>query len=186
MKPKSRLPKAPKPIDAVMLRDLALAYVGRFATTRANLARYLMRKLRERGWAGDDAAEPKAIVEALVEQLASLGYIDDAAFAGMKARALGRRGFGARRIGQSLWQAGVNDADRVDAEQTMAQDRVASALRLAQRRHWGPYAAETVSDPRQFERMFAAFLRAGHDARLARQILRLAPGSDVGELDADD
>ena len=38
-------PIARKPLDRPQLRDMALAYVGRYATTRAKLASYLGRKL---------------------------------------------------------------------------------------------------------------------------------------------
>ena len=36
------------------MRDLALSYAGRYATTQAKLKHYLKRKLRTRGWAGED------------------------------------------------------------------------------------------------------------------------------------
>src|SRR5690606_22662366 len=42
--------RAPKPLDAARLDELALTYVARFATSAAKLERYLKRKLRERGW----------------------------------------------------------------------------------------------------------------------------------------
>ena len=69
--------RPPTPLDPARLERLALRYVERFATTRAKLRRYLERKLRERGW-GADAAPDTA---ALVERMAALGYVDDAAFA---------------------------------------------------------------------------------------------------------
>ena len=37
-----------KPLDAARLDELALAYVARFATSRAKLLRYLARKVRDR------------------------------------------------------------------------------------------------------------------------------------------
>ena len=42
-----------KPLNEERLHELALFYVGRFATTRAKLIAYLSRKLRERGWEGE-------------------------------------------------------------------------------------------------------------------------------------
>ena len=39
--------RSKKPLDASRLDELALAYVARFATSRAKLLRYLGRKLRE-------------------------------------------------------------------------------------------------------------------------------------------
>jgi uncharacterized membrane protein (UPF0127 family)/cold shock CspA family protein len=99
--------RARPPLDSARLGELALGYVGRFATTRARLSSYLERKVRERGWAGQ--APPD--FEAVAEQLASLGYIDDAAFALSKARSLTARGYGSRRVGQSLRAAGVGEDD---------------------------------------------------------------------------
>ena len=43
---------APPPLDAEKLQNLALAYVGKFATSRAKLIDYLRRKLPRGGWAG--------------------------------------------------------------------------------------------------------------------------------------
>ena len=52
MKPKRARP----PLNEEQLKEMALRYVGRFATSRAKLRAYLTRKIRERGWA--DAGEP--------------------------------------------------------------------------------------------------------------------------------
>jgi len=93
---KSRKPRPP--LDRARLDELALAYVGRFATTRAKLAGYLTRKIRERGWGGAIPAD----VEKVIERLSALGYVDDAAYALSKSRALTGRGYGARRVRQSL------------------------------------------------------------------------------------
>lgn len=174
-----RTHRSPRPLDESQLREVALVYVGRFATTRTRLERYLARKITQRGW---DASDERAAVERIVGELVALGYVDDAAFAGMTARALSRRGYGGRRVDQSLWAAGVGEEDRAEAQGIIADARVESALKLAQRRRWGPFAAQPESDPRQRERQVAAFIRAGHDVGLARRILALAPGADIGEL----
>jgi regulatory protein len=76
--------REPPPLDQARLNDLALGYAARFATTRVKLARYLARKLKERGWAGSAPAD----IAALVDRLAGLGYVDDASFAAMKGRAM--------------------------------------------------------------------------------------------------
>ena len=72
------------PLDEDQLKELALTYVARFATSRAKLAAYLDRKVRERGWAGN--GEPP--IERLVAKAADAGFIDDAAFALSKSRSL--------------------------------------------------------------------------------------------------
>ena len=84
------------------MHELALFYVGRFATTRAKLSTYLNRKVRERGW--DGAAPPE--VDELVERLAASGLIDDALYAQSKARSLTERGYGIGRVCQTPSRGG--------------------------------------------------------------------------------
>src|SRR5687768_12328257 len=104
-----RSPRRPRPpLDQDGLERLALHYVGRYATTRARVRDYLNRKLRERGWSGETAPA----VDRVVERIATLGYVDDAAFASARAAAMQRRGYGGRRIAQALAVAGIGEDDR--------------------------------------------------------------------------
>jgi regulatory protein len=154
----ARYPRKPRPpLDAAKLGDLALAYVGRFATSRAKLLSYLKRKLRERGWGG--SGEPD--LQSLANRLVELGYVDDRAFAVAKARSLTSRGYGERRVGQALMLAGMN-----------------AALRFARRRSIGPFA-KAAPDPREREKAIAAMVRAGHRFGLSRAIVSLEPGSEA-------
>jgi regulatory protein len=162
--------RPPRPLDPARLQEVAVAYVGRFATTRAKLATYLRRKINEKGW---DAPRPPEI-EPLVERLAALGYIDDAAFALSKARSLGQRGYGERRVNQALRQAGVGEADGAPAKDMASESKVAAAVRYAQRRRLGPFASE-APDPKRRDRALSAMLRAGHGFDLARALVDLAP-----------
>jgi regulatory protein len=164
--------KARPPLDQDTLERFALRYVERFATTRAKLATYLTRKLRERGWTGEREAD----VEAVVERLAGLGYVDDAAFALSKSRSLSARGYGAGRIGLALRVAGVDEADGAAAKAHAVDQSVEAALRFARKRRIGPFAPE-IADPKQRERALSAMIRAGHGFALAKSILDLAPGS---------
>ncbi len=172
MSPRDPPRKPPRPLDEARLEQLAVAYVGRFATTRAKLAAYLARKLRERGW---EAPRPPA-TEALVEKLARLGYVDDAAYALAKARSLGARGYGRRRVTMALRAAGVGEDDSRPAQAASIEQAVTAALRFAQRKRIGPFALARP-DPKEREKALAAMLRAGHDYALSRQIIELAPGS---------
>jgi regulatory protein len=168
--------KKPKPpLNAGRLQDLALFYAGRFATTRAKLTAYLTRKLRERGWDGDDAPDP----EAISERMAELGYVDDAGYAAMKAGALTRAGYGARRVGQALGAAGIGQADGAAALESAASDAWLSAERFARKKRIGPFAAEAADRP-QREKQIAAYLRAGHRFDVARKWVDAPPG-DVPE-----
>ena len=66
--------RAIPPLDRKRLDELALRYVGRYATTRAKLRTYLARKLRERGWS--EAGAPD--LEALGERFADRGEVGEA------------------------------------------------------------------------------------------------------------
>jgi regulatory protein len=166
--------KVRPPLSGEALNELALAYVGRFATTRAKLASYLGRKLRERGWAGEQPAD----VEAIVERLARLGYVDDAAYALSKARALTGRGYGVRRVRQSLRAAGVEEEDSGPARELAEAGAVEAALRFARRRRLGPFGSG-AAERGERERALAAMVRAGHSFGLSRAILLLEPGSEI-------
>jgi regulatory protein len=165
--------KRPRPpLDAEGIERLGLAYAGRYATTRAKLAAYLARKVRERGW--DGPGEPP--IGSLIERFAALGYVDDRAFAEARAGALLRRGYGERRVEQALRAAGVGEEDG-DPARVQARDGAwAAALRFAERRRLGPWAAETP-DRAGRERALGAMIRAGHAMALARRLVDAAPGA---------
>ena len=166
-------PIARKPLDRPQLRDMALAYVGRYATTRAKLASYLGRKLRERGWADSETPEALA-VEAIVAAMVANHFVDDRAYADMKAQGMTRRGYGPRRVQNALSAAGIEAEDMDDALEGARQDQEAAAIAFAKRRRIGPFSRE-VPDQKQREKAFAAMLRAGHDYAVARRILDLPP-----------
>ena len=162
------------PLNCERLNELALAYVGRFATTRAKLRSYLQRKIRERGWDGSAPAN----IDAIGERCAALGYVDDAAYALSKSRSLTGRGYGLRRVEHSLRTAGVEETDGRAARELAEADCVDSALRFAKRRRLGPFSSQT-GDRKTRERAIAAMVRAGHGFGLARAIVDLSPGTEI-------
>lgn len=166
-----------KPLDGEALEALALAYVGRYATSRAKLIAYLARKVRERGWASDGEADADAIaapIDAIADRMVALRYVDDAAYAAMTSGAMQRRGLGARRIAQRLVVDGIGEEERDEASPDEAE-RWMAAERLARRKRIGPFA-EQVPDRALREKQIATFLRAGHDMTMARLWVDAAPG----------
>ncbi|MEO7635625.1 MAG: RecX family transcriptional regulator [Sphingomicrobium sp.] len=172
MRPPRDRPRVRKELDEQALGALALRYVERFATTRHKLAVYLQRKIRERGWSGDRAPD----LAALAERFADHGYVDDAAFALAKARSLTGRGYGRRRVSDTLRVAGVDEADAAAARDLADEHKVSAALRFAERRGIGPFATAAPADPKARDKAIGAMLRAGHGFALARAIVALAPG----------
>lgn len=155
----------PKPLDRARLRDLALAYVARFSTSSSKLERYLRRKLRERGWEGDD--DPQ--VEALVARYTELGYVDDALYAKQRAGGLLNRGYGPRRVAQTLYADGIDEHIRSRLEPGEYARREAVMV-MARKRRFGPWFADSL-DPVRRDKQIAALLRAGHGFDHIRAVL---------------
>lgn len=177
MPPRSPVRKRPNPLDSARLEELALAYVARFATSESKLKAYLGRKLRERGWAGEDTPP----VAAMVARLAAAGYVDDAAYARAKGGSLLRRGYGARRIAQALSAAGIDHGVHEDVSDA-AQRR--AALAMARKRGFGPFGMSRP-DRAGRERQIAAMLRAGHPMDFVRELVD-APSIEMAEQWAEE
>jgi regulatory protein len=158
---------------------MALRYVGKYATSRAKLVGYLVRKVRERGW--DGAGEPG--LDALADRFCALGYVDDAAYALAKSRSLSSRGYGKRRLEEKLRLTGVAEEDSAAARENSEREAVSSAVRYAERRRIGPFG-DSSADPNRRERSLAAMIRAGHSFQLARIIVDWPPETplDLGEI----
>jgi regulatory protein len=189
---RNRRGKVVTPLDAPRLNELALAYVARFATSGGRLSAYLNRKLRERGWAGDVPPDVPTLVAAMIGR----GYVDDAGFALARGAGMMRRGYGARRIAQTLTHDGIAPALVVQASGTELARRQA-ALAFAQRRRLGPFGRGSGEngdlchgrlDPATRTRQVAAMLRAGHPLSAAHALIEAADAAAAQEWvdEADD
>ena len=166
------------------LDELALAYVARFATSRAKLTRYLSRKIRESEWTGE--VDAVAACEAVADRMEQLQFLDDRQYAVMRAGAMTRRGMGVRRVKAQLYVDGIASEDSGEAIATAEASALASAIGFARRRRFGAFATRVTDDPKLRERQVAAFLRAGHSMTLARRILAIAPGDEAALAALDD
>lgn len=164
--------KAPRsPLDAAMLGEMAAGYAARYATTQQKLARYLVAKIRARGWA-DDGEPP---VAALVARLVAAGAVDDRAWGEAKTGSLSRRGYGAGRVRGALAAGGL-DAD-MRSELAGEVDAQAAAEAYARRRRLGRFAADART-PDQARRDMGTMQRAGHGWAVARAALAVEVGPD--------
>lgn len=173
-----------KPLDRTRLEELALAYVARFATSAGKLRAYLRRKLRERGCA--EGEEPD--VEALVSKFVERGYVDDEAYGRAKVNDLASRGYGARRVEQTLRAAGIGD-DLRDALAPGEGQKRQAALLLARKRRFGPFGRAQDIGPEEErklkEKRLAAMVRAGHDFDHARRVLEARSVEELEEWVAE-
>ncbi len=169
MRQNPRQDRAPKPLTPTALNDMALRYVARFATSAAKLEHYLLRKIRERGWEGEGHAPVSAPVSAIVERFVAAGYVDDEVYARSKTGSLLRRGYGKRRIDQTLGAAGIAEEVR-DAVAAGEAELRGAALALARKRRFGPFG-KADQDRAVREKQLSAMLRAGHRLDMARELV---------------
>lgn len=166
--------KVPAKITPSYLENAALHYLERFASSSANLRRVLMRKVaRSVAHWGGEAASHGEQVEAVVAKLTRLGYLDDAAYAESKVRALHRSGKGSRTIRATLAAKGVG-GEQADAALDALADEVAdpdldAAIRLARKRRLGPFRLQGRAETRTKD--LAALARAGFDFDTCRRVV---------------
>lgn len=167
-------PSPPK-ITPSYLENAALHYLERFASSRANLRRVLMRKAdRSLAHWGGERQEAVSLVEAAIAKLAGLGYLDDAVYADTKVRGLRRKGASQRLIAATLAAKGV------EAETVMAalagqepQSELDAAFTLARRRRIGPFRPAEKRAEFQAKDL-AALGRAGFSWEVARAVIEAA------------
>src|SRR3546814_18092296 len=128
--------RSKRPLSAAKLDELALAYVARFATSRAKLMRYLSRKIRESEWIDDSDA--MAACAAIADRMERLNYLDDRQYAAMRAGAMTRRGLGVRRVKAQLYAAGIAARDSGAPLETAAAGAPAAAAEFWRRGRCGP------------------------------------------------
>lgn len=131
------VPPAP---DCAVLREVALAHLARFGTTRQGLEQVLLRRVAR--WraqaqavgadgAGEQAQALAAVCAEIAQDMVRLGAVDDAAFAHARARRLVRTGRSSRAIEAHLAARGVAAPIRA---QVMLDDEAESPPDEAARR----------------------------------------------------
>ncbi len=182
---KQRRQRKPRKATATSLDRAALHYLGRYASSAANLRRVLMRRVERSAWAhGTDAEEGAKLVEDIVERFQRARLLDDLAYAEGRAQSLHRRGASLRAIRTRLVAKGVA-VDDIEAalaalgEDTADPDRTA-ALAYARRRRIGPWRKGERDAFR--ERDLAALSRQGFSYDIARWVVG---AESVEELEAE-
>ena len=170
-------------VDAALIERWALAYLGRFSSTAANLRRVLLRRVQRRDLADRDAvAAARPLVDALVARYRESGLVDDAAYAAGRARARLRRGQSLRTIRAGLAAKGVGAEDAAAAIEGLREaggdPDLAAAVAFARRRRLGPFRGSDGDRDREL----AAFARAGFSRAVAEAMLACADPDDVEAL----
>ncbi len=183
---RGRRGRGPREATAKYLRNSALYYLDRYATSSAHLRRLLLNKVARSARAhGTDAEAGAAAVEALIAEFLGAGVLDDARYAEDRALALFRRGTSARAIRGALLAKGVASEliepalGRLGGE--AAEPELAAALAYTLRRRLGPYRSPQARAEMR-EKDLAALGRRGFGYELARRVIETR---DVSELEEE-
>lgn len=179
-------PKIPKPVTQQSLRNAALRYVDRFATSRDNLRSVLMRRVHTSHHHHDTSIEEAVIwIEELLDKLEKAKFINDQSYAEMRAGSLHRKGNSVRVISMKLKEKGLSEDNISKALDTLRLETDSTnlerdaALILAKRRRMGPWRAPEKRAEMK-DKDLARLARAGFSYDLAREIIE---AETVAELE---
>lgn len=181
--PGHRRRKRPAPATPEALNKAALAYLNRYATSRANLRRVLLGRVERAARAhGSDREAGAEAVEQILNRLAEAGLLDDGAYAAGQARRYLRAGASAHYIRAKLAAKGLGSALIEQAitalRDELPEPELSAALTFARRKRLGPYRPEPERAARR-ERDLAALDRRGFDLEVARKIIDAAELADL-------
>lgn len=171
---KRRKKKPPQLITESYLRNFALWYLERYASSAANLKAVLMRRVRlSSAYHGSDPADGAEIVDIVVRRYIEAGILNDRLFAESRVQTLSSRGASSRMIRRKLMEKGVS-SDDIDAAiaRILVQENgeLASAVRYARRRRIGAFRpAEKRKENRH--RDIAALARQGFGLAVAEKVV---------------
>ncbi|WP_420403206.1 regulatory protein RecX [Nisaea sp.] len=169
-----RARKQPKRITESYLKNVALWYLERYASSAANLRNVLMRRVRvSSAHHGTDPADGAAMVEALIRRYDETGILNDRLFAETRARSLAARGSSARMIQRKLMEKGVGAADIDAALEALREEGIGeldAAFRYARRRRIGPFRSAEKREATR-DRDLAALARQGFGFEIAAKVV---------------
>jgi regulatory protein len=178
-KPAPRRERAPpKPLDSARLTDLAYFHVSRFAVTEGRLKQYLIRKVREKGWASEEQVSD--IIDQISARLVQLGAVNDLAVARSTVSVARQKGLAGHRVRLALATKQVK-AEHVaevlqpNDETDTEAEALDAARRFARRKRLGPWRTVPLTPERE-RKETSAMIRAGHAHAIARTVLRESGG----------
>ena len=180
--------KIPRPISAQSLRNKALRYIDRFATSTENLRTVLMRHVRTSAHYHNTSIEDGQIwVDELLVKLNDAGFLNDRRYAEGRAGALHRKGTSSRLIRMKLKEKGISEKDINFALEALREEENTSnlerkaALTLAKKRRLGPWRDAEKRDAFK-EKDMATLARAGFSYDLAQTIINAEDVDSLSDL----
>ena len=193
-----RQPRKPRKITPEYLRRAALHYLDRYSATEMSLRAVLKRRIRKSATIHDLDPDVPQWVDALVEDMKRLGFINDAAFAQTRAVSLHRSGKSSRAIAQRLMEKGIRGESLDQAlaaaseelghgDDRRAMDRQAG-VEFARRRRLGVFNPNPADRQDRRDKDLAALARRGFGYDICRAVVESEDEGDLLarlELDGD-
>ena len=168
------------------LTNKALHYVGRYASTSAQLET-ILRKFVQRKLDQADPALLNQMIPEVIESCVRLGYIDDEAFIRSQFRQGLRSGLSQRRIMLKLARRGISRElavvvmDELIGRAADEEDSdLAAALIYARKKSVGPYSRAELR-PVDNQKHLARLARNGFAFDVAKQVMSL-PSADAADV----
>lgn len=183
------LDEAPVPVDPALIEEWALSYLGRYASSAANLRQVLLRRARRRLGLGTQIdKEVSEAIDALVLRYREARLLDDAAYAGGQVRRGLARGRSLRQIAAGLRAKGIAADEAAAALAALragnAEPDLAAAIAFARRRGFGPFRRGPAGSV-DSQRALAAFARAGFTRQTAVRVIACRDEEAAAALLAD-
>lgn len=165
-------------MSAARLERIAVAHLQRHGASRAHLKALLRRRIAKSCEHHEqDPADFEAPLDAVLEKLERLGYLDDRRYGAGLVRRGRARGASQRELRAKLRQKGlqaglVEQLLGLDAE---GGGEDAAAWRYARRRRLGPFRVDADLRRETRERDLAALGRRGFDYGTARRVVDADP-----------
>jgi regulatory protein len=162
----------PKPVTAAYLKLVSVAYLAQRAASRSMLLQVLKRRSLRRMQVKKLDEPTLAQITAMLDELTTLGLLDDSRYATGRAATLQRKGLPARRIAMGLQQKGIA---RETIATAMAEpiNELAQARRFAERKRLGPWRSglSHADASTRDEKDLRTLMRAGFNYRVAKAAL---------------
>lgn len=173
-----------KQITEQRLYHIALHYLSKYDAGTEKVRRMLMRRVLN-DTRQNDTPPPAAVpiwIQAVLDKLARLGYINDETYAANRMRRLSESGKSLRFIRQKLAQEGVDTALINQAAARSPASETDRAARLVRRKKMG-YLRPAGQQAAFFQKDLAALARAGFSYAVARQVLNIPDGNAPSDID---
>lgn len=160
---------APTPRMLAWVRNSAAYRLSRKMMTERELADAIARKAKQK-FEGISETQLVRLKSAAVEFGRTMLALDDASYAGIRAKSSARAGKSKRAIARKLMDRGV---DRQIIDQALAEaDDLQAALIFARKRAFGPFRRVERDEKRQ-ARELSAFTRNGFSFEIGRKVMEM-------------